>query len=373
MLKTLDKGEGADLKGLEASRLLAWYDEHGRSLPWRGVTGREADYKVWLSEIMLQQTTIATVTPYYDAFIARWPRLKDLAASSLDDVLKSWAGLGYYARARNLHKCARTVMADHNGRFPLDEATLLKLPGIGPYTAAAMAAILADAPCVVVDGNVERVISRLYALDTPLPKAKPEIRRLASLLTPQIRSGDYAQAIMDLGATICTPRSPKCRLCPWQAHCAAQKAGTAQDYPKKERKAEKPQRFGTVFWVEDDAGSILLEKRPEKGLFGGMWAFPGTRWDERHATCQPTEEEIASANPGNRVYKATGLHIRHVFTHFDLKLDIATSKAEGSAIKGNAAWVEKSALLDMGLPTAMKKVATLMLKEWPRSPVTPPE
>src|SRR6266852_943396 len=261
-----------------APRLLAWYDRHRRTLPWRAPAGARAEpYLVWLSEIMLQQTTVATVGDYFRRFVERWPTVEALAAAPLDDVLSAWAGLGYYARARNLHACARAVAERHDGRFPEDEASLLALPGIGRYTAAAIRAIAFDQPASAVDGNVERVIARLFAIDTPLPDAKPEIQLLAAKLVPESRAGDYAQAMMDLGATVCTPKSPRCVICPLMSSCRARKLGLAEDLPRRSPKAERPTRRGLAFVLARRDGAILLRKRPAKGLLGGMDSVPSAR------------------------------------------------------------------------------------------------
>ncbi|HVO17494.1 MAG TPA: A/G-specific adenine glycosylase, partial [Alphaproteobacteria bacterium] len=256
----------ASVKG-PAAALLAWYDRHRRRLPWRAGPGERPDpYRVWLSEIMLQQTTVATVGPYFTAFLERWPDVARLAAAPLDDVLHAWQGLGYYARARNLHRCAAVVARDHGGRFPDTEDALRALPGVGAYTAAAIAAIAFDRPAVVVDGNVERVVARLHAVDAPLPAAKPELRRLAAALTPDARPGDFAQAMMDLGATLCTPRAPRCVLCPLMAGCAARTRGIAEELPRRTAKPEKPTRRGVAFFAVDADGAVLLRRRDESGL-----------------------------------------------------------------------------------------------------------
>ena len=253
-------------------------------MPWRTppadkVAGITPDpYRVWLSEVMLQQTTVAAVTAYFNRFTARWPTVADLAAADDGDVMGEWAGLGYYARARNLLKCARAVAADHDGVFPADHAALLKLPGIGPYTAAAISSIAFDLRHVVVDGNVERVMARMYDVHTPLPAAKPELTDLAEALTPQKRPGDYAQAVMDLGATICTPKSPACGICPWREPCQARTKGTAPELPKKTPKKAKPIRHGTAYIAQRADGAWLLERRPDKGLLGGMLGWPGSDW-----------------------------------------------------------------------------------------------
>src|ERR1700728_1698335 len=251
----------------QPTSLLAWYDRHRRKLPWRAPPGERADpYRVWLSEIMLQQTTVKAVGPYYARFLARWPDIRALAAAPLDDVLKSWAGLGYYARARNLHACARVVVEQHDGQIPASEESLRDLPGIGAYTAAAIAAIAFDAPGTPVDGNIERVIARLYAIDTPLPAAKPEISRLARGLTPPRSTGDFAQAMMDLGATICTPKTPACALCPWNESCAAWARGDAETFPRRIPKREGVLRRGAAFVVTRADGFALVRTRPAKGL-----------------------------------------------------------------------------------------------------------
>ncbi|MCA8931832.1 MAG: A/G-specific adenine glycosylase, partial [Rhodospirillaceae bacterium] len=254
----------------DRSALLAWYDRHCRRLPWRAEPGRRADpYHVWISEIMLQQTTVAAVADYFVRFTQHWPTVADLAAAPLDDVLTQWAGLGYYARARNLHRCAQAVAA-RGGRFPETPQELQELPGIGPYTAAAVAAIAFDHPVVPVDGNVERVTARMFAIATPLPTAKPALRAAATAFAGNERPGDMAQALMDLGATVCTPRQPRCVLCPWQEACAARRLGIAAELPAKAAKPEKPLRRGTAYWLTDRDGAVWLRRRPERGLLGGM-------------------------------------------------------------------------------------------------------
>ncbi|MBI3673627.1 MAG: A/G-specific adenine glycosylase [Rhizobiales bacterium] len=269
-------------QGLErrlSRELLAWYDRHRRKLPWRALRGAVADpYHVWLSEIMLQQTTVAAVKGFYAAFLAKWPTLTDLASASLDDVLRAWAGLGYYARARNLHACAKMVTAEWGGRFPDTVAELGKLPGVGPYTAAAIAAIAFGRRLAAVDGNAERVIARLHAIATPLPAAKLEIRVRAQALVPETRPGDFAQGLMDLGATVCTPRRPACPNCPWAEHCAARRCGNPETFPLKRPKPALPVRRGVAFWIERADGAVLLRRRPEKGLLGGMMEVPCARW-----------------------------------------------------------------------------------------------
>jgi A/G-specific adenine glycosylase len=335
-----------------AGALLGWYDRHRRVLPWRALPGETADpYRVWLSEIMLQQTTVATVGPYFRDFLERWPTVERLAAAPLDDVLHAWAGLGYYARARNLHACARRVAADHGGRFPADEDGLRALPGIGPYTAAAIAAIAFDLPATAMDGNVERVIARLRNVTTPLPAAKPELYALAAAITPRGRAGDYAQAIMDLGATVCSPRNPRCMLCPWQDDCAARKAGTAESLPARAAKSARPTRYGIAFWAVKD-GAVLLRRRPEKGLLGGMMEIPSTDWRGQSWSLAEARD-VAPVKGRWRLVDGT---VRHVFTHFALELGVATAEVAGGQT-AEGVWCPLDRLSDHALPTVMKKVA----------------
>ncbi|MGC1446226.1 MAG: A/G-specific adenine glycosylase [Xanthobacteraceae bacterium] len=339
--------------------LLAWYDRHRRVLPWRAPPGRRADpYRVWLSEIMLQQTTVKAVAPYYAKFLERWPDLPALAAAPLDDVLKAWAGLGYYARARNLHACARAVGERHGGKIPATEALLRELPGIGPYTAAAIAAIAFDECTSPVDGNIERVIARLCALETPLPAAKPEISRLARALTPPQRAGDFAQAMMDLGATICTPKSPACILCPWNESCAAYTRGDAETFPRRLPKREGDLRRGAAFVVQRADGFVLVRTRPEKGLLGGMTEVPTTEWskDFDASTAMKGAPRFASMRKPLAWQKILGV-VRHVFTHFPLELIVYVSEvpARTAALKGTR-WVKISELGGEALPSLMRKV-----------------
>jgi A/G-specific adenine glycosylase len=337
---------------LLADALLAWYDRHARRLPWRARPGRRADpYRVWLSEIMLQQTTVATVGPYFAAFLARWPTIEALAAAELDAVLHAWQGLGYYARARNLHRCARWLVERRGGRFPGDEAGLRELPGVGAYTAAAIAAIAFDRPATVVDGNVERVMARLFAVAEPLPGAKPALRQRAASLTPAQRPGDYAQAVMDLGATICRPRGPACGLCPWQGACAAHRAGNAEAYPSKAAKAARPLRHGVAFWAVRRSGEVLLRRRPERGLLGGMMEVPSTDW---RATPWPPEEARRAAPLAAR-WRALPGRVRHGFTHFELELTLLAATVPATAAADGLWWpVER--LGEQALPTLMKKL-----------------
>ncbi|MEQ8710651.1 MAG: A/G-specific adenine glycosylase [Rhodospirillales bacterium] len=332
--------------------LLEWYDRHRRVLPWRALPGKKPEpYHVWLSEIMLQQTTVATVGPYFRDFLERWPTVGDLAAADLDEVLHAWQGLGYYARARNLHKCAIAVATQHNGHFPDTEDGLARLPGVGPYTAAAVAAIAFDRKASPVDGNIERVTARLRAVEAPMPGVKPELRRLSAELTPDKRAGDFAQAMMDLGATICTPRKPACGLCPWRPGCAAQKAGIAADLPRRAKKADKPTRTGVIFWISDIRGSVLLRRRPEKGLLGGMMEFPSTDWRKEAWT----EAEIRKAAPADASWRPLTGIVRHTFTHFHLELTIWAGKASRKPATGEFVAIDRFS--DYALPTVMKKVA----------------
>jgi A/G-specific adenine glycosylase len=337
-----------------AADLLDWYDRHARQLPWRMPPvqtrrGRRPDpYLVWLSEIMLQQTTVVTVGPYFRAFLDRWPTVGDLAAADLDEVLHAWAGLGYYARARNLHKCARTVAEEHGGVFPDTEAELRALPGIGPYTAAAIAAIAFDRPAAVVDGNVERVMARLFAVAESLPAAKAQLRGLADSLTPQVRPGDYAQAAMDLGATVCTPRAPKCLMCPWQPSCRAQAMGIAEELPRRAPKAERPLRQGVAFWTMRSDGAVLLRRRPERGLLGGMMEVPSSDWGAR----EPADPAQA---PVTADWRELPGQVNHGFTHFRLEMKVLVARVRKNA-KADGVWVMPDALGDHALPTLTKKV-----------------
>ena len=302
-----------------AAELLDWYGRHARALPWRVPPGdpvRPDPYHVWLSEVMLQQTTVAAVRDYFRTFTTRWPTVEALAAAPLEDVLAAWAGLGYYARARNLHRCAAAV-AGAGGRFPDTEAGLRELPGVGPYTAAAIAAIAFGRQAAVLDGNVERVMARLHAETDPLPGVKERLRAHAAALTPAARTGDYAQAVMDLGATICTPRKPACGLCPWRGPCRARAAGIAERLPTKTPKAAKPIRLGIAYLALDGAGRLLTVRRPPSGLLGGMLALPTTEWAE--AAPDP-------APPFAAEWREAG-EVRHTFTHFHLRLAVMWSRS----------------------------------------------
>jgi A/G-specific adenine glycosylase len=342
--------------------LLAWYDRHRRVLPWRPPKGRRADpYAVWLSEIMLQQTGVKTVGPYFEKFLARWPDVAALGRASLDDVLRMWAGLGYYSRARNLHACAVTVLRDHGGVFPDTEEGLRALPGIGPYTAAAIAAIAFDRRTMPVDGNIERVVSRLFAIEEPLPQAKPLVRQFAETLLGDIsasdeksRAGDSAQALMDLGSSICTPKKPACSLCPLNEGCAARLRGDQETFPRKAPKKTGELRQGAAFVVRR-GDEILLRTRPEKGLLGGMTEVPGSQW----LVAQDAEaalKEAPALKGVARWHRRLG-EVSHVFTHFPLQLVVYTAEApaRASAPKGMR-WVPIATLAGEALPNVMRKV-----------------
>ena len=334
----------------DPAALLAWYDRQRRDLPWRAPVGQRPDpYRVWLSEIMLQQTTVATVAPYFDRFVARFPDLRGLAAASLDEVLHLWQGLGYYARARNLHSCAQAVVERHGGDFPDDLRQLRLLPGIGEYTAAAIAAIGFDRRVAAVDGNVERVMARLFAERAPSPAAKPRLKALAASLVPKGRAGDFAQALMDLGATVCTPRRPRCILCPWRENCAAAALGIAESLPVPAEKPERKLRHGVAFWLTRGDGAVLLRRRPERGLLGGMIELPSTPW---RAAPWSQSEAIAGA-PAPTAWTALPGTVQHGFTHFRLELALlAGTTAEPIA----GIWAKPGEFKDYALPTLTKKL-----------------
>jgi A/G-specific adenine glycosylase len=335
-----------------APALLDWYDRRRRDLPWRAPPGSRADpYRVWLSEIMLQQTTVEAVKPYYARFLATFPTLEDLAAAPLERVLELWAGLGYYARARNLHACARTLVERHGGRFPESESDLKALPGIGDYTAAAILAIAFDRPAAPVDGNWERVVARLFAVEAPLPDAKPELRRLAQGLVPPERPGDFAQAMMDLGATLCTPAKPRCLLCPLATGCEAFRLGLAEALPARRPKAERPTRHGWIFHLTRADGALLLRRRPPQGLLGGMIEVPGTPWREKRWT----EAEALAHAPLPAQWTRLPGQVSHTFTHFHLELVVLAGCTAGAAPEGHR-WTSAARLQDEALPSVMRKV-----------------
>lgn len=305
-----------------AADLLAWYDRHRRVLPWRALPGERPDaYRVWVSEIMLQQTTIAAVKPYFERFMARFPTVEALAAAPSESVMQAWAGLGYYSRARNLHACARAVAQQHGGRFPDSEEGLRALPGIGAYTSGAIAAIAFDRPAVAVDGNVERVVTRLFAIAEEVPGAKPLICEQVLALLPQDRPGDFAQALMDLGATICTPRSPACGLCPWRAPCRARIEGTQETFPRKAAKKTGKTRYGAAFVALREDGAVLVRTRPAKGLLGGMVEVPGGDWRADYRL-----DDALQDAPVPALWRRLMLPVRHVFTHFPLELSVFAAR-----------------------------------------------
>src|SRR3954463_14691010 len=349
------KPKGQDQLGVSRpALLLEWYDRHRRRLPWRPLPGERADpYRVWLSEIMLQQTGVKTVGPYFEKFVARWPDVEALGRASLDDVLRMWAGLGYYSRARNLHACAVAVTRDHGGAFPDTEQGLRALPGIGPYTAAAIAAIAFGRRTMPVDGNIERVVSRLFAVEEPLPQAKPLIQQLAATLLGDTRAGDSAQALMDLGSSICTPKKPACALCPLNDDCAARMRGDQETFPRKAPKKTGTLRRGAAFIVTR-GDELLVRTRAEKGLLGGMTEVPGSEWlagqDDKAALSQaPALKGVV------RWHRKAGV-VSHVFTHFPLELVVYTAKlvARSRAPEGMR-WVPIATLADEALPNVMRK------------------
>ena len=334
------------------AQLLAWYDANARDLPWRmRPQGRAPDeradpYRVWLSEVMLQQTTVPHATPYFRKFLARWPTVSDLAAEADGEVMAAWAGLGYYARARNLLACARAVAGEHNGVFPETEEGLRALPGLGPYTAAAVAAIAFDEPANVVDGNVERVVARLFAVETPLPGAKPELKRLAAGLVRDTRPGDWAQALMDLGATVCRPKAPLCDRCPVAAHCAGLATGAPETYPRRTVKAERPHRYGVAYLLTR-GDEVALVRRPPRGLLGGMLALPTSDW----RSDRWSNSEAYAAAPVKAAWRGVG-EVEHGFTHFTLTLQLL--RAEGET-DGEVIWSPRR---DLGaLPSVFLKAA----------------
>jgi A/G-specific adenine glycosylase len=360
--KKFSPPDGGNTASDRPELLLAWYDRHRRRLPWRPLPGIDADpYRVWLSEIMLQQTGVQTVGPYFEKFVNRWPSVAALGSASLDDVLRMWAGLGYYSRARNLHACAVAVQRDHNGAFPDTEDGLRALPGIGTYTAAAIAAIAFGRRTMPVDGNIERVVSRLFAVEEPLPKSKPLIRQLASTLLAatragdaKTRAGDSAQALMDLGAAICTPKRPACALCPLNQDCAARSRGDQETFPHKAPKKAGELRRGAAF-VVTRGDELLVRTRAEKGLLGGMTEVPTSAWlaaqDDKAGLKQaPALQGIA------RWHRKVGV-VTHVFTHFPLELVVYTAKAQPrSRAPHGMRWVPIAILQGEALPTVMRKV-----------------
>jgi A/G-specific adenine glycosylase len=343
---------------VDSTALLAWYDRHARKLPWRVPPAarkralRPDPYRVWLSEVMLQQTTVAAVGRYFEDFTARWPDIEALAAAPRDEVMKAWAGLGYYARARNLHDCAKAIVSHHGSAFPTTSAELRALPGIGDYTAAAIAAIAFDEPAAVVDANIERVLARQFAVETPPPAAKKELRVIQQRLTPALRAGDYAQAMMDLGAAICTPRKPACALCPISATCRAFATGSQQDYPRRAEKSPRPTRYGEAFVAMREDGAVLLRRRADKGLLGGMAEVPGGEWTSRQNEIAPVSQV-----PIQAAWQRVPVKVAHVFTHFRLELNVYCARV-GRMEKAPAGcwWSPPATLAQEALPSVMRKV-----------------
>ena len=346
-------------EGSVVAALLAWYDRERRVLPWRAAPGAKQDpYKVWLSEIMLQQTTVKAVTPRYDTFLHRWPDVSSLARAELGEVLAAWAGLGYYARARNLHACARAVAGEQGGAFPETEDGLRQLPGIGAYTAAAIAAIAFGERATPVDGNVERVVARLFAVTTPLPAAKPEIKAFAESLTPPDRAGDFAQALMDIGATICTPRRPACALCPRRPGCRGFAEGLAEVLPYRAEKRPRPTRRGVAFVASRADGAVLLRERPLKGLLGGMLETPSSPWEET----EPNGKAVEDHAPVAAAWAELPGLVEHTFTHFHLRLLVYRAEVGqdatviGAAQPERCRWLKRGELSGAALPSVMRKV-----------------
>lgn len=342
-------------------KILAWYDTHRREMPWRAEHGESPNpYHVWLSEIMLQQTLVAAVKSYFIKFTQKWPQISDLANAPQEEVMKEWAGLGYYARARNLHKCAQIITSEYESIFPQSEKQLRDLPGIGEYTSASISAIAFNKPANVVDGNIERIMARYFNVQEKLPAAKKTLKKYAAALSENRtdRPGDYAQALMDIGATICTPKSPKCMICPIHDNCHARKVGSPENLPLRTKNKNKPQRHGQIFWIENKKQQILLEKRHVNRMLGGMMGFPTSDWDNKTAPDRMPAflEEIHSADIKN-------IEVKHSFTHFDLLLSAKKAELIGEIknVPENYIWVSIKELENIGFPTVFKKFYKLMV------------
>ena len=365
-MSTVARAQRTSRAGAEtAPVLLTWYDHERRDLPWRYQPGQAADpYRVWLSEIMLQQTTVKAVIPYFERFVKLWPDVRDLAAADEESVLQAWAGLGYYSRARNLHACAIAIVADHDGSFPRSEAELAKLPGIGPYTAAAIAAIAFDETATPVDGNVERVVSRLFAVEQAMPQSKPRLRELARTLTPDQRSGDFAQAMMDLGATVCTPKRPSCMICPLEGQCDAHALGIAANLPVKSVKPDRPVRHGFAFIALSEDGQLLLRQRPDTGLLARMLEVPSTEWLDDPT---PAHDAVQAAPVRADWWRVPGTVV-HTFTHFRLEIEIYRAVVPADAPltfwadSKRCRWVARGDLDGQALPSVMRKIIAHGLK-----------
>ncbi|PZP53837.1 MAG: A/G-specific adenine glycosylase [Micavibrio aeruginosavorus] len=332
--------------------LLKWYDKNRRDLPWRAKDGIPPNpYHVWLSEIMLQQTTVPTVIPYFQKFIKLWPNLQKFAVAKNEDIMREWAGLGYYARARNLHRCSQVLVETHASVFPDNENDLLSLPGVGPYTAAAISAIAFDNHAVVIDGNVDRIVARVFAIREPIRMSKPVIREKAAWLYNKVkRPGDFAQSLMDLGATICVPQKPRCHSCPVNSFCEAFKSGLQNTIPVKLEKTAKPQSNGRVYWIENKKGEVLIERRDDKRMLGGMAALPTSGWDGKADSTLPNGSE-------NRIVYLGDVY--HSFTHFDLKLEVW--KGISARTSSDFVWVKKKEILSQGFPTVFKKAVKMVM------------
>jgi len=362
--KAVDLTRGPN-RGQISKKLLKWYDLEQRVLPWRAKPGEMPNpYHVWLSEIMLQQTVVKTVIPYFEKFIKKWKTINQLAEADLEEIRRAWAGLGYYTRAVNLHKCAQIITQDYDGNFPIFAQELETLPGIGPYTAAAIAAIAFDETATPVDGNIERVVARLFAIEAPLPGVKPVLRDRAATLTPARRSGDFAQAQMDLGARICTPKNPSCLLCPLSSHCVGYQKGSAPLLPQRLAKKPKPTRYGTAFFALREDGYVLLRQRPEGGLLGGMLEVPSSAWQE---SLSPNETVLKSPPLSGEWWRVPG-EVKHTFTHFHLEMvvyRIITPKEADLTLFADAErckWVARAELADQALPSVMRKIIDHALK-----------
>jgi len=350
------RGKNAPWPG-QAAALLSWYDRHRRNLPWRALPGKKPDpYRVWLSEVMLQQTTVKAVAPYFVRFTSRWPHVRALAQAPLEEVLRTWAGLGYYARARNLHACAKQVVERHSGHFPQNETELIALPGIGRYSAAAIAAIAFGRRAAAIDGNGERVLARFFAVETTLPAARPQIRLIAEGLVPARRAGDFAQALMDLGAAICTPKNPACMHCPWMKHCRASLRGDPGSFPRRAPKRQGQVRRGAAFVLRRADDAILLRRRASNGLLGGMMEVPTSPWtaDFDASNALAHAPRVQGIRPSWQ--RVSGL-VAHTFTHFPLELFVyrATVGARTPAPSGTR-WVVMDEIAGEALPSVMRKV-----------------
>ncbi len=363
-LQKLDKKQSENKVSWFREALLGWYDRHRRVLPWRALEGVTPDpYKVWLSEIMLQQTTVQAVIPYFLKFTERWPSVQDLAAADVEDVMHEWAGLGYYARARNMHKCANEVVSQYDGVFPSDQKSLKALPGIGDYTSAAIMAIAFDKPAAVVDGNIERVMARYHAQDGELKDIKKDLKALAAgyFLYSHDRPGDLAQGLMDLGATICTPKLPKCLLCPLQENCKGFALGIAEQLPKKGSKKPKPKKHGYVYWIENSSGEVLVERRPSKGLLGGMVGLPTSEWGKVGEAIEHLSLVLDAAEA-----QIVDASVHHVFTHFELELKLYRFGAVGAAALDSESeyfWLPLEIVKNTGFPTVFGKAVSLFLQD----------